>query len=226
MRELRHENLVAFYGICPEVPNMCIVMHYCKKGSLKDVLMHSDIELDWIFKISFAYDIVNGMVFIHNSPLNSHGNLKPTNCLVDSRMQVKLCGFGLWEFKYGRKSQVMTEESNYAELYWTAPELLRMAEYPFHGTQKGDVYSFAIIMRELIYNHEDGPFHDLSQNAEEIIKRIQDPNSPVPLRPSISTQKCNERIVALLKACWDEYPERRPTFLNIKRALKDASPEG
>ncbi|XP_053243401.1 guanylate cyclase 2G-like [Podarcis raffonei] len=226
MRELRHENLVAFYGICPEAPNMCIVMHYCKKGSLKDVLMHSDIELDWIFKISFAYDIVNGMVFIHNSPLNSHGNLKPTNCLVDSRMQVKLCGFGLWEFKYGRKSQVMAEESNYAELYWTAPELLRMAEYPFHGTQKGDVYSFAIIMRELIYNHEDGPFHDLSQNAEEIIKRIQDPNSPVPLRPSISTQKCNERIVALLKACWDEYPERRPTFLNIKRALKDASPEG
>lgn len=41
-----------------------------------------------------------------------------------------------------------------------------MGEYPFHGTQKGDVYSFAIIMRELIYNHEDGPFQDQNRSAE------------------------------------------------------------
>ncbi|XP_015744596.2 guanylate cyclase 2G-like [Python bivittatus] len=227
MRELRHENLVVFYGICPEVPNICIVMHYCKKGSLKDVLLHSDIELDWIFKISFAYDIVNGMFFIHNSPLKSHGNLKPTNCLVDSRMQIKLCGFGLWELKYGRNSRIITEdETNYADLYWTAPELLRMGEYPFHGTQKGDVYSFAIIMRELIYNHEDGPFQDLNRSAEEIIKRIKDPRSSVPLRPSLSTDKCNSMVTELLKACWDEYPERRPTFPDIKTALREASPDG
>lgn len=42
------------------------------------------------------------MLFLHRSPLGSHGNLKPSNCLVDSQMQVKLTGFGLWEFKYGR----------------------------------------------------------------------------------------------------------------------------
>ncbi|XP_063163876.1 guanylate cyclase 2G-like [Candoia aspera] len=227
MRELRHENLVVFYGICPEAPNICTVMHYCKKGSLKDVLLRSNIELDWIFKISFAYDIVNGMFFIHNSPLKSHGNLKPTNCLVDSRMQIKLCGFGLWELKYRRKSRITTEEeTNYADLYWTAPELLRMGEYPFHGTQKGDVYSFAIIMRELIYNCEDGPFQDLNRSAEEIIKRIKDPKSSVPLRPSLSVDKCNSKVTELLKVCWEEYPERRPTFSDIKTALKDASPDG
>nr|XP_020635632.1 guanylate cyclase 2G-like [Pogona vitticeps] len=225
MRELRHENLVVFYGICPEAPNICIVMQYYKKGSIKDVLMHSGIELDWIFKISFAYDIVNGMLFIHNSPLKSHGNLKPTNCLVDSRMQVKLCGFGLWELKYGRKTRLITEDTSYTTLYWTAPELLRMGEYPFHGTQRGDVYSFAIIMRELIYNHEDGPFQDLNKSSEEIIQRIKEANSPVPLRPTLSVEKCNENIVALLKACWDEHPERRPTFYDVKRALRDASPE-
>ncbi|KAJ7325205.1 hypothetical protein JRQ81_018225 [Phrynocephalus forsythii] len=225
MRELRHENLVVFYGICPEAPNICIVMRYYKKGSLKDVLLHSGMELDWIFKISFAYDIVNGMLFIHNSPLKSHGNLKPTNCLVDSRMQVKLSGFGLWEFKYGKKTRQIMEETNCGNLFWTAPELLRMEEYPFQGTQRGDVYSFAIIMRELIYNHEDGPFQDLNRNAEEIIQRIKEANSPIPLRPSLSIEKCNENIVALLKACWDEHPEKRPTFYDVKRALRDASPE-
>nr|XP_060624390.1 guanylate cyclase 2G-like [Anolis sagrei ordinatus] len=226
MRELRHENLAVFYGICPEAPNICIVMHYYKKGSLKDVLMHSNIELDWIFKISFAYDIVNGMIFLHNSPLKSHGNLKPTNCLVDTRMQVKLCGYGLWELKYGTKSRIITEkETEYADFFWTAPELLRMEEYPLQGTQKGDVYSFAIIMRELIYNDEDGPFQDLNKNSEEIIKKIQEVGSPVPFRPSLSTERCNENIVALLEACWDEHPERRPTFADVKRTLREASPE-
>uniref|UniRef100_A0A674JFT8 Guanylate cyclase n=1 Tax=Terrapene triunguis TaxID=2587831 RepID=A0A674JFT8_9SAUR len=227
MRELRHENLVAFFGMCTEIPNICIITEYCKKGSLKDILRNSDIELDWIFKLSLAYDIVNGMLFLHRSPLNSHGNLKPTNCLVDSRMQVKLCGFGLWEFKYGKKYRVITEKNtNYADLYWTAPELLRMGEFPFHGTQKGDVYSFAIIMRELIYNNEDGPFQDLNKEAEEIINRLRDPTVLVPLRPSLSTEKCSERIIAMLRTCWDEDPGRRPTFSSVKRGLRDASPEG
>lgn len=33
---------------------------------------------------------------------------------------------------------------------WTAPELLRMAHRPHEGTPKSDIYSFAIIMHEII----------------------------------------------------------------------------
>ncbi|XP_077114144.1 guanylate cyclase 2G-like isoform X1 [Ranitomeya variabilis] len=227
IRELKHENLNTFFGVCIEPPDVCVVTQYCKKGSLKDVLHNTDIELDWVFKLSFAHDIVNGMGFLHSSPLDSHGNLKPTNCLVDSRMQVKLSGFALWEFTHGTTHRDLTTKNvNYSELYWTSPELLRLERFPCQGTQKGDVYSFALIMRELIYDHEDGPFQDLGMEPQEIIHKIKDPNATIPLRPSLSGEKCNERIIAMLRMCWDENPERRPSFVSIRRSLRGASPEG
>ena len=39
---------------------------------------------------------------------------------------------------------------------WTAPELLRVPSCPPEGTQKGDVYSFAIICQEIV--HRRAPF--------------------------------------------------------------------
>ncbi|XP_045047608.2 guanylate cyclase 2G [Desmodus rotundus] len=224
--ELRHENIVPFFGVCTEPPNICIIIQYCKKGSLKDVLSNSDTEMDWIFKLSFAYDIVNGMLFLHRSPLRSHGNLKPSNCLVDGRMQVKLSGFGLWELKYGQTYRTHEKTTDHSELYWTAPELLRLPEAPRSGTPKGDVYSFAILMRELIHHHGHGPFDDHDEAPDEIIHRIRDPTASVPLRPSLSEEKGDERIMVLVRACWDESPEKRPTFRSIKKILREASPEG
>ncbi|XP_057213833.1 guanylate cyclase 2G [Triplophysa rosa] len=226
LRELKHENLFQFFGVCIEPPNICIVMQYCKKGSLTDVLGNSEIELDSMFKISFAYDIVNGMEYIHKSSLKSHGNLKPSTCLVDSRLQIKLSGFGLWELKHGTKYRLLPlDNPKYEEMYWTAPEFLREVYYPFNGTQKGDVYSFAIIMRELMYSTEVTPYHDIHLEPKEIIKQLRTPMSEEPLRPTLSADICDERLIPLLKACWSENPEHRPPFTNIKRSLRKAIPE-
>ncbi|XP_029954658.1 guanylate cyclase 2G [Salarias fasciatus] len=226
MKELKHENLVQFFGVCIEPPNACLVMQYCKKGSLQDVLKGSDMELDWMFKLSFAYDIVNGMEFIHKSSLKFHGNLRPRTCLVDSRLQIKLSGFGLWEFKCGHRNKVTSVENpNYEEMYWTAPELLRQAGSAANGTPKGDVYSFAIIVWELMYNSKAGPFQDINLDPKEIIMQLRTPFQGEPLRPVLSDQLCDENINALMRSCWSENPEHRPPFGSIRRRLKDTSPD-
>lgn len=47
-------------------------------------------------------------------------------------------------------------------MYWTAPELLRQVGVSAKGTPKGDIYSFAIIMWELMYNSKAGPYCTLN----------------------------------------------------------------
>ena len=37
------------------------------------------------FRISLINDIVRGMAFLHASEIRYHGNLKSSNCVVDSR---------------------------------------------------------------------------------------------------------------------------------------------
>ncbi|XP_022070449.2 guanylate cyclase 2G [Acanthochromis polyacanthus] len=224
IKEMKHENLVQFFGVC--IDPICLVIQYCKKGSLKDLLNATDVELDGMFKLSFAYDIVNGMEFIHKSRLKFHGNLKPSTCLVDSRLQIKLSGFGLWEFKYGSKSKTIPlENNNYEEMFWTAPELLRQAGLLVNGTPKGDVYSFAIIMWELMYNSKAGPYQDINLDPKEIIMQLRTPFQGEPLRPVISEDLCEENINALLRSCWSENPDHRPPFGSIQRRLRDISPD-
>ncbi|KAJ4940826.1 hypothetical protein JOQ06_027118 [Pogonophryne albipinna] len=225
MKEMKHENLVQFFGVCIVSPNVCLIIQYCRKGSLKD-LMKSDVDLDTMFKLSFAYDIVNGMEFIHKSNLKFHGNLKPSTCLVDSRLQVKLTGFGLWEFKYGnQKKFVPLENPVHEEIYWTAPELLRHLGLQVNGTPKADIYSFAIIMWELMYNAKSGPYQDINLEPKEIIMQLRTPFQGEPLRPVLCDMLCDEKINVVLKACWNENPDRRPPFSSIRRELRNISPE-
>ncbi|XP_072312258.1 guanylate cyclase 2G [Eucyclogobius newberryi] len=225
MKEMKHENLVQFFGVCNEPPNVCFVMQYCKKGSLEDIFA-SDAELDSMFKFSFAYDIVNGMEFIHKSCMKFHGNLKPSTCLVDSRLQIKLSGFGLWEFRNAQKKKIASlENPNYEEMCWTAPELLRQVGHHCYGTPKGDVYSFAMIMWELMYNSKSGPFSDFNLELKEIIMQLRCPFQGEPLRPSLSEEQCEENINSLLRACWSENPDHRPPFGSIRRQLRETSPD-
>ncbi|KAF9433714.1 hypothetical protein BGZ76_009088 [Entomortierella beljakovae] len=95
--ELRHPKLVELVGLCLQPPDICLVYEHCVKGTLTEVLANPDLNLNWLFKMSFMSDISRGMEFLHNSKIGLHGDLRSSNCLVTSRWEVKVGGYGLSE---------------------------------------------------------------------------------------------------------------------------------
>lgn len=62
------------------------------------------------------------------------------------------------------------------ELLWTAPEILRISGQPgLHGTMLGDVYSFAIVMQEVVIRGPPFCMMDLSATGK-ITTLIQELN--------------------------------------------------
>ena len=111
-------------------------------------------------------------------------------------------------------------------MLWTAPEHLRdlnnnngtrSAGSISVGSQAGDVYSFSIIMQEIILR--GAPFCMLENLTHaDIINKIRKP--PPLLRPSVSKQAAPPEYINIMKQCWTEQPEVRPTFDELFQQFK------
>ncbi|XP_025416867.1 atrial natriuretic peptide receptor 1-like isoform X4 [Sipha flava] len=222
LKDLHHDHLVRFYGACIEPNYCCLLTEYCPKGSLQDILENDQFKLDWMFRYSLMHDIVKGMCYLHSSELRSHGGLKSSNCVVDSRFVLKIADFGLRSLRNNHTNESNSDSDSYAywkAFLWTAPELLRLSHPPPEGTQKGDVYSFAIIVHEIVTRQ--GPFYlgniePLS--PKEIVDSVKSKEKC--LRPSVADLSCDEEVGALMKRCWTEDPADRPDFTTLKAVIR------
>eukprot|EP01135_Chromosphaera_perkinsii_P003076 Nk52_evm23s234 gene=Nk52_evmTU23s234 len=187
-----HPNLEQFFGACLSAPNVCIVYEYCNRGSVLDIASNEEIKLDWAFKYSLLTDITKGMSFLHKSDLVSHGNLKSSNCLVDSRWSCKVGDYGLLYLRALDNTITDPEDEElvgYRHAYpllYSAPELLasnqayQLPRVPIDelddmadrmGTQTGDVWSFGIIMGEL--GTRVSPYETTGNEPQELIEILK-----------------------------------------------------
>ncbi|KAL3054203.1 hypothetical protein OYC64_006514 [Pagothenia borchgrevinki] len=203
-------NLTKFYGTVKFEYGVFGVFELCQRGSLRYILNDrisypDETFMDMEFKISVMYDIAKGMSYLHSSNIEVHGRLKSTNCVVDNRMVVKITDFGCHTILSPGRD------------VWTSPEHLRKDGV----SQKGDVYSYAIIAHEIVMRQPPFYTQNCSDPAEKLY-RVQNPRDMSVFRPDLIFEGASEReieLYMLIKNCWDEDPERRPDFKRIELTL-------
>lgn len=210
MSKLKHHNLVQLFGIILEP--IQLVMEFCPGGSLWDLLHEQvDIELRWTQQLKMATDTASAVDYLHSfSPQIIHGDLKSSNLLLGHRITgpedavtVKVCDFGFAGMKNESRQMTLT--------YWMAPEV-PSGRY----TEKADVYSFAMILFEIICR--EIPFED--DNAKDAMQAhmLGDFYNPdIEAIPPDAPQA----LADLMVACWAQNPCGRPGFKAICERLRN-----
>ncbi len=89
MRDMRHENVNTFVGASVDTGNVCVINKMCAKGSLDDILQNEDIQLDLMFKISFAMDICAVCLFFMCTIINALMLLILQICRILAMCEIK-----------------------------------------------------------------------------------------------------------------------------------------
>ncbi|XP_010020396.1 PREDICTED: receptor-interacting serine/threonine-protein kinase 1 [Nestor notabilis] len=219
MHRLQHERVVKLLGVIMEDGNYSLVMEYVKRENMMKVLQKLSLPVS--LKGRFVLEIVEGMLYLHEQGF-IHKDLKPENILVDTDFHIKIADFGIASCKSwsrltqeetGRQKQINSVcQNNAGTLFYMAPEHLRNVH--IKPGEKSDVYSFGIVMWAIFANKEP---YEYSINYSQICFAIMYGN-----RPDIEeiSGQCPEEITDLMKECWKQESEKRPTFTEISQRYR------
>ena len=154
-----------------------------------------------------------GVVTVPGKPHVIHGDIKASNVLVSlDLLIIQLTDFGL------STAAGITGAVRGGTLQWMAPELFNQGAIP---TKKTDVYSFGILVYELLAERE--PYSEvLTQfpSESDFIGAIQ-----AGMRPNVhyidGSQELQVKILLdVMMKCWDAKPDQRPEMSDVVALLK------
>ncbi|XP_060077599.1 fibroblast growth factor receptor-like [Ylistrum balloti] len=226
----RHRNIVSMMGLCVENKLPYIISEYVNGESVKYFIQHRGTSLTWPLRIKICLQTSDGMAYLHSTkPTILHRDLRCANIFITDKNIVKVGDFGLIKLIQPFREACQAEEcccqSHHSacpmSVRWTAPEVLQnptSKEAEGVITTSSDVFSFGMVLLELI-TMED-PFDEVEseQQVSDLIQEGAEPELPVDMEilPQYKT---------LMQQCWNSSPEHRPTFKQVATRLKELIPQ-
>ncbi|KAL0921455.1 hypothetical protein M5K25_008529 [Dendrobium thyrsiflorum] len=245
--KVKHPNIVGLRAYYWSVEEKLLIFDYIPNGKLSSAIHGRGPmtwqPLTWQIRLKIIRGIAKGLAFLHdfNPKKFVHGDLRSNNILLGQNMEPYISDFGL-----GRLVNIsgslpllhlnrITAEKHNKEHYdisasplmnsascYQAPEALKILK----PSQKWDVYSYGVILLELISGRS--PIVLLETSEMDLVQWVQfcieekKPLSDV-LDPFLAREPDDDdAIIAALKialACVQTNPERRPSMRNIVDAL-------
>lgn len=205
LANLKHDNIVRFVGACRKRMVWCILTEYAKGGSVRQFLMkRRNKAAPLTLAVKQALDVARGMEYVHGLGF-IHRDLKSDNLLICGDKSIKIADFGVARIEV--QTEGMTPETG--TYRWMAPEMIQHRPY----NQKVDVYSFGIVLWELITGML--PFQNMTavQAAFAVVNKGARPIIPADCLPILSE---------IMTRCWDPNPDVRPPFTDVVKMLETA----
>ncbi|XP_055790556.1 mixed lineage kinase domain-like protein isoform X2 [Salvelinus fontinalis] len=203
MKRFESPNILRMFGICVQQesgpnPNYLIVMEFCEKGSLREVL-DSQRKLPWDRKARMSLDAAQGLYRLHQSEekFKVHGCINSSKFLVDAGYRVKLAGFELAQTETSLKR---TKDRKRSSLCYSSPQQLESVNHPYN--KACEMYSFGIVLWEIATCKI--PFKDCSH--KEVYQRVCTEKYTEPF-----LEDCPQQLGELINDCRSYDSFYRPT---------------
>jgi len=159
---LNHMNLIDMWGYCVEGKHRLLVYEYMEHGSLADNLFGN--RLDWKKRFKVAVGTAKGLAYLHEECLEwiLHCDVKPQNILLDSDFVPKVADFGL--------SKLLNRDergnSSFSRIRGTRGYMAPEWVYNLRITSKVDVYSYGIVVLEMVSGRSPMAIHSLENSGD------------------------------------------------------------
>ncbi|KAL1291662.1 hypothetical protein HN51_060200 [Arachis hypogaea] len=209
---LHHRNLVNLIGYCVDKGQRILVYQFMSNGSLANLLYGEEKQLSWDDRLQVALDISHGIEYLHEGavPPVIHRDLKSANILLDHSMRAKVADFGLSKEEVfdGRNSGLKGTYGYMDPAYISTSKL----------TMKSDIYSFGVIIFELIT-----AIHPHQNLMEYINLAAMDHNGVDEILDKQLVGKCNlgevRQLAKIAHKCLHKSPKKRPSISEISQGI-------
>uniref|UniRef100_J3LWI6 non-specific serine/threonine protein kinase n=1 Tax=Oryza brachyantha TaxID=4533 RepID=J3LWI6_ORYBR len=142
---LRHRNLVQLVGWCHGRRRLLLVYELVRNGSLDGHLYGNDDALTWPLRYQIIVGLASAVLYLHQEweQCVVHGDIKPSNIMLDESFNAKLGDFGLARLiDHGMSLQTMTAVAGTPG--YLDPECVITGK----ASAESDMYSFGVVLLE------------------------------------------------------------------------------